>query len=472
MSRGIAARYLTGVVDDKIPALLAHVIVRRTACLAGFLLVFARPFLLPGDVVVLKNGRAYAGVIERLTSQSVHLFDGNLRRVVAQADVKEIIRERDDTSWAIVGDLMVEQRDWDAAAVAYRRALEKTQQPDVLLHRLEYLGALRYAVAGSRKANDLLQAGHYQQAAPALFAVVKNAQDVARKHYWTERLARAYVGLASQRASSATAEVDPYLVYALAIAPDCGSAHALLGERLEAMGLGDVARWEFLLALDFDPTEDRARARLAARGEAWTYDPKQRDRSGLHDKVEGRPRLPIAGDVPLTTAALATVLDDRVENWGPQPVRVLLAAYLVEPTTALAYEGVLPYPGYGELIPAIQKETANTSGTTPYDRMLTRTGIATRIDPRFVRAIAKVRSGCKPDYVSPDGARGLIPLRCRQWETAAWLAKQNWPYEKDSGDAEKNVGLAFRYLDWLRRDILKPYVGARLDRLERIHDNL
>jgi soluble lytic murein transglycosylase-like protein len=149
-----------------------------------------------------------------------------------------------------------------------------------------------------------------------------------------------------------------------------------------------------------------------------------------------------------------------------------LAAYLGEPTAALAYEGTLPYPGDEKLIPAILAETANTSGTTPYDIAIIKMGMATRIDPRFVRAIAKILSACKPDYVSPDGRRGLIPLRRQQWEMAARALNLNWSFDTESGDPEKNVRLSYGYLQWLRSDCLRPYAGTRLDHLERIYGNL
>lgn len=475
LSRSIAARNLTGVLSGKTLAHGAVVMPRGTAFAVITFFFAAWPAVAPADVVVLQNGRAYGGVIERASSQSVELFDGNLRRVVATGDIKEIIRERADTSWVIVGDLMIAQRDWTAAAAAYRRALETTRQPDVLLRRLDYVASLRYEVEGSKQANALLEAGQCKSAALGLAAVVRNAGDVARKHYWTERLARAYVGLATPIASSETVAVDPHLVYALAIAPDCGPAHTALGERLEMCGFGDAAHREFLAALDFDPTDQRARSRLAARGETWTYDPARNDRSGLRDWIERRTPLATAGEAPLTTKTLARAMEKRVEQaarLSPPPARMLLAAYLLEPTVALAYEGALPYPGDDAMAAAILKETANTSETTIYDALFIKTGIAARIDPRFARAIASVRSKGEPDYQSEDGGHGLIPLRRPQWEIAMGALGQKWLFEDDAFDAEKNVRAAYAYLDWLRQTVLKPYAGTRLNRLERIHGNL
>ena len=37
---------------------------------------------LRADMIVLRDGQTYAGVIERLTSQSAEVFDGNLRRLL------------------------------------------------------------------------------------------------------------------------------------------------------------------------------------------------------------------------------------------------------------------------------------------------------------------------------------------------------------------------------------------------------
>ena len=423
------------------------------------------------DVVILNNGRAYAGLIEEQTSRSVQLFDGNLRRVVATAEIKEISRERMDTSWVIVGDLMVRQRDWETAASAYRKALDATDQPDVLLRRLQRLRAFRYRLPGGEEAESLVEAGNYAEAARTLFGVIQGAQTVAQRHYWTDQLGRAYAGLASQEASSPTAHVDPYLVYALAIAPHCGRAHALLGERLEALGNDEAARQEFLLALDLDPIEARARSHLAVLGEPWTYDSNENDRSGLREAIERRSPLVVESEAPLTTAALARLMQRQLGRPGVHAGRLLLAAYLLDPTAALAYEGHLPYPTYGREIALILKESSQATGTTPHDKTFIGTAIKVRIDPRFVRAIAQVRSACQPTYVSPDGARGIVPMTRGQWEAAAHAAGVDWRFEPDALDAEKNIEMACRYLDWLRRVVLKPYAGGRLDRLERVDED-
>jgi hypothetical protein len=422
---------------------------------------------LRADMIVLHNGQTYTGVIERLTSQSAEIFDGNLRRIVVNVDIAKVIRDRPDTSWVIVGDRMIEQGDWDAADSAYRRALETTEQPDVIFHRLDQVKALRFSLPGSEKAERLLKSGQLTGAANAFLALTRRAKTTAQQHYWTQRLAEVYAALAAQRVTSATTELDPYLVYALAISPDCASAHAVLGEHLRSWDCNKAARYEFLLALDLDPTEERARAGLAALGETWTFHVRQTDRSGLLGWVASQSEL-APGDSPPLTQALAQVVERRVARMRAEPVRLLLAAYLLEPTTALSYEGTLPYPGFAEIIPQILKETQLTSETTPYDKTIIRAALAVRIDPRLVRAIAKVRSDFQPDHVSPDGERGIIPLNRPQWQIAASLAGKDWSFEKDAGDWEKSLTLGCRYLDWLRNEVLRPYASGRLDNLMSI----
>ncbi|MBM3334610.1 hypothetical protein FJY63_08100, partial [Candidatus Sumerlaeota bacterium] len=154
-----------------------------------------------GDVVILHDGRMYAGVVERTTSQSVELFDGNLRRIVSRSALKEIVHERLDTSWVIVGDQMARQSQWDAAAAAYRQALRATDQHDVVLRRLEQLRSVRFRLPGSEKAESLLDAGHYAEATTALSGLIRDAHEPGQRHYWTLRLAQAYVGLARRQTS-------------------------------------------------------------------------------------------------------------------------------------------------------------------------------------------------------------------------------------------------------------------------------
>jgi len=425
-----------------------------------------------GDVVVLQNGQTYAGVLEQITSRSVELYDGNLRRVFACADVKEVVRERPDTSWVMVGDRMLAQRDWDTAGEAYRHALEVTDQPEVVLQRLARLRAYRYALPGSELADVLLQSGRYAEAAQALFELARKAPEGPPRFYWRDRLAEAYVGLSSQKAAAAPTVTDPYLAYALAVSPDCGAVHAALGDRLRAWDYGRVARLEYLLALDLDPVNKRAREGLAAAGKSWTYNSKQTDRSGLRDWIGQQSPMTLDGEAPLTTSALVKALMRRVSQLGAQPVRLLLAAYLLEPTTALAYNGALPYPDCARLIPEILKATGATTETTDYDTGIIRAGVHFRIDPRLLRAIAKVRAGYRVDYVSPDDARGLIPLTLRQWDIAARLRNVNGPFDPQAFDPEKGIGMACQCLEWLRTEALKPYVGTSLERLERVHDNL
>ena len=426
------------------------------------------------DVVVLCSGRAYAGHIEEATSQTIRLFDGNLRRVFFPGDVQEVINERPDTSWVIVGDRMVVQRDWKSAAEAYRKALALTDQPQVVLRRLDCLRDFRYELPGGKEAEALLTSGDYEAAARALFRVVLKAETSAQRHYWIGRLARAYVGLASQQSLDVKAEVDPYLIYALAIAPTCSAAHALVGERLAACGHPSTAQREFLLALDLDPLDGKARAGLEKLGQPWSYDAKQTDRSGLREWAERLSPLALTGDAaPLTTPALARIIEQRVRRLGEQPARLLVAAYLLDPTVALAYEGALPYPAYKDHVRQILRETDNPAiEKTPYDRTFIGKAIAVRLDPRFVRAIADVRSQNKPDFVAPDGSRGLVLLNRQRWEIARRAAGVDWEFEPGSLEPEKNVELACRYFVWLRDEVLRPYVGTRLDRLERIHDNL
>lgn len=442
---------------------------------AGLLLVAFLPVAAArADVVILQNGRAYAGHVEEATSRSIRLYDGNLRRIFAATDVKEVVNERADTSWVIVGDHMFRQGDWETAADAYREALKRTDQPDVVLKRLDLLRESRYHVPGGKAAESLLASGEYEQAATDVFGVLMQAKTAAQRHYWTDRLARAYVGLAAQRTLGGPYEVDPYLVYALSIAPTCGPAHALLGQRLADAGHPAPARLEWLLALDLDPLQASARARLAESGETWSFDPEQTDRSGLRDSCERLPPMAVTGDTaPMTTESLAQKIQERVARLGRQPARLLLASYLLDPTAALAYEGALPYPGYKENVPAILKESATPrEARTPHDTAYIRSALAVRIDPRFFRAIGNVRTGHAPQYEGPDGSRGLIPLSRREWEIVARRTGVDWPYDAEAFDPEKNVEMACRYMDWLRAVVLKPYAGNRLDSLERIHDNL
>ncbi len=444
------------------------------------------------DEVVLTTGQRYTGIVEQYTSHSVVIYDGNLRRVISHADVKDIIRDRTDTSWVLIGDRMVTQGDWDAAGRAYRQALEITDQPEVVLRRLERLRAYRFALPDSDKAETFLQSGHYADAAKVLTALVALSKDPGQRQHWAGRLAEAYVGLAEATTASASLlHVNPYLAYALAIAPDCAAAHAALGERLEQLGFATAARQEYLLALDLDPLERRARKRLAARGERWVYDPKAANRSGLRDYLERRTVLAPEASAPLTTAALAAALEKRVARLSSQPARLLVSAYLLDATAALAYEGLLPYPDLRDVTAAVLEETRRTAETTEYDALFVRPAVAYRLDPRFVRAIARVRSGLKPDFVTKEGARGIVPLTERQWDAARSLpargatelsaqaaapAASPLPaaaaFPQGSNDPAVCIEMAYRYLDWLRREVLKPYVGDRLDRLERVQDSL
>jgi len=470
LSRPIASRYLAGDMSGGRQNFSRRSIGAVLLAAASF---FAAPptFTAHADVVVLRSGRAYAGVIERETSRTVCLFDGNLRRLFALGNVEKIIRERPDTSWVIVGDIMLSQGDLDSAGAAYRKALALTDQPDVILQRFAKLRAVRFGIVGAEQAEKFLAAGEFENAARALHNVARRAKSVAQKRYWAERLARAYVGLAEKVESSPTIQVNPFLLYALSIAPTCAPAHRLLGERLERLGFRSEARFEFLLALDLDPLEEGAKAQLEKLGVRWRFDPKKRNRSGLRGWIEAQKPLGLDEEAPLTTGALAAAIRRRVARLGRQPARLLLASYLVEPTAALAYDGVFLYPGYRKTIRGILRETNEPSGETPYDKAVIAAAIKVKIDPRFVRAIAKVLSACKVEYVSPTGARGLVPLTRRQWRIAARLAGKNWDFERDSADPEKNLALACRYLDWLRREVLGPYAGGRLDHLERVHDN-
>jgi len=423
---------------------------------------------LRADVIVLRNGQTYAGVVERLTSQSAEIYDGNLRRVVANVDIAKVIRDRPDTSWVIVGDRMIEHGDWDAADAAYRHALETTEQPDVVFHRLERVKALRFRLPGADRAEQLWGSGQLTGAAQAFFALARRAKTAAPQHYWTQRLADVYAALAAQRVTSATTELDPYLIYALAIAPDCASAHAVLGEHLRSWDCTKAARYEFLLALDLDPTEERARAGLAAQGQTWAFSAARTDRSGLLGWVEGVSPMAPGDSPPLTKAELGRIIEQRVSRMRSDPVRLLLAAYLLEPTSALSYEGALPYPGYREIIPQLLKESRQTTATTSYDKTIIRTALTVRIDPRLMRAIARVRSDFRPEHASADGERGMVPLSRVQWQIAASLAGKDWSFAKDAGDWEKSVALGCRYLDWLRNEVLRPYVSGRLDNLMSI----
>jgi tetratricopeptide (TPR) repeat protein len=441
--------------------------------LPGLLLCFAvLAGVLHADVVVLKSGRAYVGVIERRTSSSVYLFDGNLRRVVGQGDIKQITRERPDTSWVLVGDLMLAQRDWQAAGEAYTKALELTDQPDPVLRRLERLRVARYLLPGGKEAEALLAVGKFEEAAKALHDVTLRARDLAQQRHWTERLSRAYVGLASQRANAGATEVEPYLAYALSLAPASGSAHAALGERLESLGFTEAARVEYLLALDLDPLTTRARTRLEARGESWTYDRDEVNRSGAVSWANQQPLFSLDPDPPLTTDSLAAAIRRRFEQQPVERTGLLLGAMVYEPTAALAYRGALPYPGFEDMVDDIREETAEAEGQTKYDIGFVRSAIRFRIDPRFMRAIARVRSDYRPGFKSPKGARGLVPLTRVQWAVASDAAGVDWDFETVATEPEKNIDLACRYVEWLRRDALRPYVGNALDRLERVHDNL
>jgi len=377
------------------------------AALAG---VPAATRVAEADVVLLRGGRAYAGIIERHTSETIQLYDGNLRRVIALGEVQQIIRERPDTSWLLVGDIMAKQRDWETAAEAYRNALEQTNQPEVLLKRLEHLRAMRFELPGADLARAALEQGEYKEAATALANLVGQSQGLAQKHYWANQLARAYIGLAERYEGAPPPAVNPYLVYALLIAPDSATAHARLGAVLDEAGRREAARQETLLALDLDPVEPEARSRLASMGVDWAYDAASKDRSGLRNRASREPALDPEGEPPLTTAALARSI--RGAPADAKAVRLLLAAYLVEPNAALAYRGDLPYPDVRKTIASILADLPRTAETTPYDRMIIAAAIKYRIDPRFLRAVGRVRSGLKPEYAGPDGAdRGGLALR-------------------------------------------------------------
>jgi tetratricopeptide (TPR) repeat protein len=420
-----------------------------------------------GDVVVLKSGRAYAGVIERQTTESVRLFDGNLKRVFALGDVKRVVRERPDTSWLLVGDLMLEQGDFKTAAEAYHNALEQTNQPDVMLERLERLKMHRFYLKGGQEALSLLENGKYDQAIPALHKLARQSKGLGQQNYWTNQLARACVGLAASEEEATTGGVNPLLVYALNVGPQSGAAHAMLGEHLVRQGYRDLGRRELLLALDFAPTDARARRQLANLNEEWSYDAAKSNRSGLRELIEGRTPADLPDEPPLTAEAATEAVRVALAEPGTA-IRVLTAAYLLDPTAALGYRGDLPYSGYTDTVNAILKETADPSGKNVFDPLVIGAAIKHKIDPRYVRAMSKVRAKLNPAYRGPDGARGFIPLTPEQWAIAARRAKVDWSFERKADEPEQNVPLAVEYLDWLREEPLAPFLGDRLANLERV----
>lgn len=426
------------------------------------------------DVVVLKNNHMYSGVIEEYTSQSVQLFDGNLRRVLSVGNIRRVVQERPDTSWILVGDRMLRQEDWKTAAYAYNRALEYAKQsdddaqPEVALERLANLRAYRYHVPGGDEARSLLKSKRYAEAAEALSAVVQKAEGMAKTHYWVDQLARAYAELASEALSDDPAKVNAHLIYALGIAPDCGPARAVYAQHLEKAGFHEEAQAELLVALTLDSIDPIARGLVEPFGVDWTYgaDPQVNDQ--LLNWARRNPTLLPAAEAPLTTPDLAAKIEGPLVAQLKQPARLLLAAYIMDPTTAIVNQGNLPYREITPVIEKVFSTTKHTTGETPYDKPILKSSVKVKIDPRFIRSIAIARSEYVPDYQSPRGERGLLPLSRRQWEIAARYADVDWDFDKSAGDVDKSAEMACQYLEWLRRVALAPYVRGKLEHLERI----
>jgi tetratricopeptide (TPR) repeat protein len=421
------------------------------------------------DEVILKNNRVYSGVIEKWTTESVTLFDGNLRRILPFVNIRRVIQERPDTSWILVGDRMMRQGDWETAAKAYRRGLDVTTEPDTILQRLELLKRQRYDLPNSEEATALYQAGHYRKAAALFTALVQASEGLGQKHYWTDWLARAYAGLARGEPEDGPRKIVDYLVYAFAIAPDCGPAHTVLAEYLQHHGFNDPAREEWLLALDLDPLDVEAQTQLASIGADWTYDPEGRAPEDLRLWAQRPPVVTPSDEAFATTEPMIRYFRHQLVQAAPSPVCYLLGSYLMNPTAVLCNRGRLPYPEFDGVIEKTMKQIVEEKAAEKYDPIIIREAVKVRIDPRLIRAIARVRSSFDAAYVSPRGERGLVPLRADQWAVAAEVAGVDWTFEANANDVEKNVQMACTYLDYLRRRVLPPYTTDSLDRLERIN---